>query len=609
MSYGWFPKLNARGDVVSWGAPTPNDRRVVCRGQFVLTADGGFLRGFGPTWIDNNLFVCGSERAGFPDGITLIVDPGDPLQSFLLPFSYNEYVSCGDGRWAGARPDLIHLYQGHDKVRDIVGRAPLLAPGRFGYMADDNQRFVIGTGLNPADDRTVAQGPTMHAAITDRHHGWVFATGVHARDAFVDGQRVSMPGDDTEMAIWLFDDWVMTQPREFGYKIRRIGAQVGIPIRTGNAFNPDVKMINGKIVFVASTGAGESIRLEYDPSEAIEDLSVQAPPKPVCATVYTRGESGACGICGHPKPVHTLKEPDQPEDPKVIVIPNYSDHVARRAEEFGHAYTRDDFTDEQREDAAAQLTRVCAYDLFAGVAGAPKDPSVGLYKKANRHGHDEHRLLFDLSKAVNLPANAAKVGMVFAKIVIQTGASWASLGWAKEGKTETEPWDPVYGDWGNPSSSGWVEPRPVAGVHTGEPGNGDPDKPPPIDPSALEALRAEFTTKLDELRAQLRSETAGSAGSLERRIDQVRTELTQRIDSLPSTPGGSDVVRESTHVPITPLTFKSPLRGRLVPMTQTVAREESIHDPRHVEGYGDLLDALAEDLAKLANQNQPPKPK
>jgi len=185
-------------------------------------------------------------------------------------------------------------------------------------------------------------------------------------------------------------------------------------------------------------------------------------PKPICATVYTVGDTGPCPICGHDKSVHALKP--KPEEP-MPTVPNYVEYVKVRAAQFPD-YTNDDLTDEQRVDAAAKLTAIVAHDIHFGKNGAPRDPRVGLFRKGNKYGFDENRLDF------YFPDEDVTV---LAKIVIQTGAAHASIGW-----TETEKvWPDGRGD--------FIVPPPVPGVHTPT----DPTDPPAGDHEArLAALEA-----------------------------------------------------------------------------------------------------------------------
>ena len=253
---GWFPQMNTLGEIASSGLG-----EVWARDAYVGV-------GGGPVWIETNRLVFG---VGYRSALCDLSAP-DKLIDIE---GYNSRHGGSNGRWAGARPGLIHLYNGATKVKEYDGGSPLLSQGgRFGYVTDyyDNSHRLLVDGVE------IVSGHIMQWAMTDTHIGWIMATGVYTRAAFVDGKPIHF--DDTEGAIWLFDDWVMTQ-YSGGYKIRPIGATAGYILRTGNAYNPSIQFVGSQIKFVASTSKGELFFTLINPSAPRESLLVSPTPTPI----------------------------------------------------------------------------------------------------------------------------------------------------------------------------------------------------------------------------------------------------------------------------------------------------------------------------------------
>ena len=157
------------------------------------------------------------------------------------------------------------------------------------------------------------------------------------------------------------------------------------------------------------------------------------------------------------KPIEKPKPKPKPE-PQPVSIPNYLDHVKKVGDQTGHRYTDDALTDEQRIDEAAKLTAKVASDIYHGRNGAIRDMRVGLYRKGNKYGFDENRLYFDLGNGT----------AAFAKIVIQTGAAHASLGW-----NETDHIFPSI-DYAHQGGVGWFMPPLIGSDAPTQPGTGTP---------------------------------------------------------------------------------------------------------------------------------------
>ena len=160
-------------------------------------------------------------------------------------------------------------------------------------------------------------------------------------------------------------------------------------------------------------------------------------------------------------------------------IPNYLDHVKKVGDQTGHRYTDDALTDEQRIDEAAKLTAKVASDIYHGRNGAIRDMRVGLYRKGNKYGFDENRLYFDLGDGT----------AAFAKIVIQTGAAHASLGW-----NETDHIFPSI-DYAHQGGVGWFMPPLIGSDAPTQPGTGTP---PPSDLAKQLAALAARVAQLEQ---------------------------------------------------------------------------------------------------------------
>lgn len=181
-----------------------------------------------------------------------------------------------------------------------------------------------------------------------------------------------------------------------------------------------------------------------------------------------------------PPPPQPVPQPTPIPEPVPVNIPNYLEHVKKVAAVLGNRYTDDSLTDEQRIDEAAKVTAKAASDIYHGRNGAVQDRRVGLFKKPNKYGFDENRLYFDLGNGT----------ACFAKIVIQTGAAHASLGW-----NETDHIFPeiLYADRGG---VGWMVPPLIGSDAPTQPGT--PQQPPSSDLAKQVAALAARVAKLEQ---------------------------------------------------------------------------------------------------------------
>jgi hypothetical protein len=101
--------------------------------------------------------------------------------------------------------------------------------------------------------------------------------------------------------------------REIGADIIRIAVSVGEGEQPGQIWVRDVDVRRGLIrdPWGTTTAWSQIARVDIRTINADQ-------PKPICATVYFRDETGACSICGNPKPKHQLKDRPVPTDNGIV---------------------------------------------------------------------------------------------------------------------------------------------------------------------------------------------------------------------------------------------------------------------------------------------------
>jgi len=260
MSYGWFPKLNSRGDRVSTGLGL-----VAVNSTPVIVA-GEQLRGFGPGWVGPNRIAYGIEFG--QHGRTMALDTETMDVGILSEIAYNTIHCLESGRWVGWRPDGTHLYRHAVRERSFQSGRVAVSENRLAYTDPSNQRLTI-------EEEFIVVAPIMDLALTDQHAAWIKAVGIYDREAYVDNQLVSF--DLTEYAIWVAGDWVMTA-YSGGYKIRPIGSRFGYRFRTGDFHNPAFGIYGSRLVLVGSTSRGEPLLHTIDIGSVREDLSIPDTP-------------------------------------------------------------------------------------------------------------------------------------------------------------------------------------------------------------------------------------------------------------------------------------------------------------------------------------------
>lgn len=268
MSYGWFPRLNARGEVVSGGLGiVAYQQQPIIDPWAPATDPQKALEGYGPQWLTDDQIVFNAPIG--VDGETHVLDLRTRHRQLAYPFGYNDYTA-EHGSWAGSRPGFIHLHRPGQPMAALEGGAPLLRAGRFAYRRDGNYTLIVDGQV------AVNNTPIMNHDVSARRVAWIKATSTYGRQAYVDGALISF--DSTEGAIWLFDDeWVMTQ-YSGGYKIRRIGESRGLRIRTSDAYFPAVRRIGDRLFVAASTGTGAGFVWAFDIAAiGIDDLTAPDP--------------------------------------------------------------------------------------------------------------------------------------------------------------------------------------------------------------------------------------------------------------------------------------------------------------------------------------------
>jgi hypothetical protein len=425
----WFNKLNSRGEAIGDGR--------------VWLTDDTTLRG-----INDNTATVIEDRAG-----TVLA---------TIPQGFNR-ISSGGNRWIGmhAGTRTASLYRG--SVLEHV------FPETDGHLSRDGSRLAFLAPWN-ADNKTltlegvrdpIAAGPIMDFAVSSTAVCWMVHIGGGQKQTFVVDLRT---GEVRDCSVLSWEGgpvpidtptgpWLLTLTQEPSLLLRPHGSKIGYRL-PGIHHGPDAIWNDAPFRIVSNSDHGVTQwPTVTEPPILLGPLTPVPPPPP--------------------------PPPDPPEPPTMPDVPNYIAHVQKRAAEFPD-YTNDNLSDEQRIDAAAKLTAIVAYDIHHGVAGAPRDARVTLFGKPNKYGYDENRLFFYF-EAENV--------CCFAKIVIQTGASWASIGW-----NETETFFPGGGD-------RRLIPQPVPGVHDGAPP--PPSSPPTPDCDDVRRRNAVLESENAALRAEV----------------------------------------------------------------------------------------------------------
>ena len=238
---GWFPKINASGDILSGNSGiwlSPHGAAPVQ----LATA------GTQPVW-------AGSARVWNSDANQTIVNGA------VLSGAYNEYRGSDAGPWAGfsaANGGGIDRYSN----TTVTDRHPTACCPRFGGALfawlqpyESTQRTLY---LNGA---AIATGAIMNVAISPGGEVLVYqtATGEYTRAIWSqDGKNISQRNDEDPVAAFLAPDgqpWIVTQTPGDGTLVRPAFGYMGYQI-TGDLYYPDARMFGDRLLVAGSLANG-----------------------------------------------------------------------------------------------------------------------------------------------------------------------------------------------------------------------------------------------------------------------------------------------------------------------------------------------------------------
>lgn len=258
MVNGWFPRINAAGDIAS------GDTEVWIsnvRGGARLIGIGG-----GPKWLTPTtvLYGSGEHTVEWPSGK-------------VLGPRYNATETNGEGRWAGfvAMGDgWVDVYQGAVLERTIPkATKPKWFGDTLAYLTpyqSTARSLIVGEEVVLKDLPIMDfDGPPVVATI---------ATGMYTR--VLHGTPTLYPdeGDVLVRSGWVLG-WSNTVG---GLLLRRVGTTKGFTIIGGTRYYPDFVVTDNLLTLVSSSGAGV---LQIDPpidlTAPMVDLRPAPPPPPL----------------------------------------------------------------------------------------------------------------------------------------------------------------------------------------------------------------------------------------------------------------------------------------------------------------------------------------
>jgi len=252
---GWFPRLNRLGAIVSG-----NSGIWVTQGGSASISPVGTT----PAWC----------------GLAPVFNLNDGRSSFngeAVPDAYNEYAGSDGYQWAGfsaAAGGRVDVYENARIKRQI----PHACVPRFGgpwfcYLqpyADSHRQLIRNGGV-------LATGSILTLAISPGGEVLVYqiATGTYTREILSeDGKRLNLQSEETPLAAFLGPDgqpWLFTQTPNKGDLVYPAFSSFGYHV-TGDLYNPDARMQDGRLRIVGSTSAGVLREVWIDFSAPRQDL-------------------------------------------------------------------------------------------------------------------------------------------------------------------------------------------------------------------------------------------------------------------------------------------------------------------------------------------------
>ncbi len=262
---GWFPAINARGEIASGSGE-------------IFVGDQSFGTGWRPQWIDDSRIVYAGEVN------TVLLNVRTGTRRIIEPV-FNIYAA-GGGTWAGivqAGTSLVRLHRDTAMIGEWHGfGVPVMDDAGSLGLPTDYQSLTHTVIVN---GEMLYTGQTMNLSLCRSALAMQVATSVYGRAVL----GVRRPGNVVE--DWTLYDWedpvVCDGPdgpwvlsvTQHDLVLRPAGQHLGYRF-DGEWLSPAIRFVDGVFIIVASTSRGVRIQTTVDPTRPRVDLLTQTDPQP-----------------------------------------------------------------------------------------------------------------------------------------------------------------------------------------------------------------------------------------------------------------------------------------------------------------------------------------